>query len=279
MERARERRVPGVHHERRGEPARARKEVSLRDERVIEDLVDRVTHGGKSSAVFAESWRSTRWPRPPGARREECWNEDAASTHIRSAPRHAPQLAVSATAHDWSLTVLPIPRTAPRRRRCTGYQADGRLPILQVVQLAGGRMSRTSLVAMVVIAAVGLLVAGVAIHGDQHGWETSFIWCVVLACVYAAVLIWMVDAAGLIRVMLHSRRCSCERRFSTTAAYVGGHARGCTLAERNFPVQRPAGPTGGPVQQTRAGLGRGDLDGVDDSEGAHWRLATTAATS
>lgn len=103
-------------------------------------------------------------------------------------------------------------------------------------------MSRIYIVIVIAIAAGGLLLAGVAIHGEQHGRETRFIWCAVLSCEYAAVLTWMMQASGLIRLLIRSRRCSCERRYSTTAAYLGGHARGCPLAEAASD-QRSRSPT------------------------------------
>lgn len=103
-------------------------------------------------------------------------------------------------------------------------------------------MRRNTLVAVIVVATVGLLLTGVAVHGEEHGRETRFIWCSVLACVYAAVLFWLVDVSGVIRVVIRSRRCSCERRYSTTAAYAGGHSRGCPLADAGSVDQQPAGP-------------------------------------
>ena len=106
----------------------------------------------------------------------------------------------------------------------------------------GGRMRRRTRIAVIVVATVGLLLAGVAIHGEQHGRETRFIWCAVLSCEYAAVLTWMVHASGLIHLLIRSRRCSCERRYSTTAAYLDGHARGCPLAEAGSD-QRSTSPT------------------------------------
>src|SRR5512141_2574540 len=108
--------------------------------------------------------------------------------------------------------------------------------------MAGGRMSRTSLVAVVVVAAVGLLVAGVAVYGGQHGWDTRFTWGAVFACVYAAVFTWLVAVTGVMEVIIRPRQCSCERRYSTTAAYVGGHACGCALAEKELPAQPSVGP-------------------------------------
>ena len=136
-------------------------------------------------------------------------------------------------------------------------------------------MRRTSIVAIIVIATVGLLLTGVAAHGNQHGWETRFIWCAVLACVYAAVLMWLVDAAGLIRVMIHSRRCSCEGRYSTTAAYVGGHARGCILAESGFAGQQSVSPTldTAALIQASTELGWEELAGSRSDECSEWSLA------
>ncbi len=133
-------------------------------------------------------------------------------------------------------------------------------------------MRRTSLVAVIAIATVGLLLVGVALHGGQHGWDTSFTWCAVLACVYAAVLMWMVDAAGVIRVIIHARRCSCERRYSTTAAYVGGHARGCPLAESGGAGQLSSRPAPAAVQTINTELELQDLAGSRDACSA-WSLA------